>query len=280
MSRPVAAVRRALTERAGRAYVAGWRLEDALAVCRRATARGFAVTLAFWDEGLPPEAVYDEGVRAAQRLGEEELDAALAVKAPALGFRHELVAALAQECARACVPLVFDSHAHADAEPTLALAHAVAAGGIDAGCTLPARWERSEDDARRAAVRDLRIRVIKGQWREPGWPDPVAAGRAAAAAAFLGVVDAALASPLVGVATHDADLARVALVQLRALGVPAELELLLGLPRRRCLAVADELGAPVRLYVPYGAAYVPYEPADARRRTRVAWWLIRDAWHG
>ena len=69
-------------------------------------------------------------------------------------------------------------------------------------------------------------------------------------------------------------LAREALRRLRAAGTPCELELLFGLPAMPAARAADELSVPVRIYVPYGHATLPYRIADARRDARVLGWLV------
>jgi proline dehydrogenase len=55
------------------------------------------------------------------------------------------------------------------------------------------------------------------------------------------------------------------------------LEILYGLPAQRQIALARELGVAVRMYLPYGSAYLPYCLGQLRRRPRLAWWLLRDA---
>jgi proline dehydrogenase len=274
LTRSVAAVvRGTLVERAGRRYCAGQRLEDAAHICRGVVARGHAVTIAFWDRDLTPDEVLGETVRSLRLLAGERILGTVGVKAPALAFDRRRILRLAAESAESAVPLVFDSQRPEHADATLALAREVAGLRIDAGCAVPARWARSADDARRAADDGLALRVVKGQWPDGlGNADP-----SVIRAGFLDVVEAATGARRVGVATHDVPLARAALLHLRARRTACELELLLGLPRRRALRLAADLGVPVRLYVPFGAAWPPYEPAEARDSARVAWWLLRDA---
>ena len=139
------------------------------------------------------------------------------------------------------------------------------------GCTLPGRWRRSLLDADRAVKLRLNVRVVKGQWVDPDEPnlDP--------AAGFLAVIDrlAGQASH-VAVATHDPQLAGEGLRRLLAAGTSCEVELLFGLPMRRAIRVAREAGVPVRVYVPYGHAWLPYLLSQARQHPRVVWWLFQD----
>src|SRR5439155_507045 len=100
---------------------------------------------------------------------------------------------------------------------------------------------------------------------------------------FLAIVRAlAGRARCVVVATHDPALARPALECLRAAGTVCELELLFGLPVRSLLPVARAAGVPVRFYVPYGHAWLPYCLSQARQHPRILWWTMRDwllGWH-
>ena len=118
----------------------------------------------------------------------------------------------------------------------------------------------------------IRPRVVKGQWADPAEPgiDP--------RAGFLAVIDRlAGRARAVGVATHDPPLAEEALRRLARAGTPYELELLQGLPMNGVLRVARKLGAPVRIYVPFGLAWVPYALEQIHKRPYLVSWVIRDA---
>jgi proline dehydrogenase len=80
----------------------------------------------------------------------------------------------------------------------------------------------------------------------------------------------------VGVATHDPLLAAEAIRRLQAAGTPCVQELLYGLPMRTQVAQARQLKVGVRIYVPYGQAYMPYALSQIRRKPRIVWWLLRD----
>jgi len=190
----------------------------------------------------------------------------LSVKAPPLGFDPARIAAIAG----AGVPIMFDAHAPAQAGATLALVEAFPGSG----CVIPARWRRSLGDAERLRDSAALIRVVKGEWADPDG-DP-----ADADAAYRAVIGrlAGRRAP-VAVATHDPALAERALQVLLASGTPCELELLRGLPRRRCVAVARRLGVPVRIYVPFGPGWWPYAVDKALARPYLARWWLRD-WLG
>ncbi len=203
------------------------------------------------------------------------LDAYLSVKAPALGFDRGALSEVLEQARSAGIGVHFDSLAPESAGRTLVLAGEAGTRHPDVGFTVPARWRRSIADARVAAEAGLAVRVVKGQWADPAAP------RADPEPAFMAIVEElAGAHRRVAVATHDEPLARKALQELRASGTPSELELLFGLPARGPVRVGDELSVPVRFYVPYGHATLPYRVADARRDWRVLGWLSKDLWWG
>jgi proline dehydrogenase len=161
------------------------------------------------------------------------------------------------------------------AERTLALIAGAAQHQNELGITLPARWRRSLGDAEMAVELGLGVRVVKGRWPDLHMPDQDLR------AAFLAIIEQlAGRARRVAVATHDEALAREALRRLRAADTRCELELLFGLPAAAAARAADELSAPVRVYVPYGHATLPYRVPDARREIRVLGWLSQDLLRG
>jgi proline dehydrogenase len=215
---------------------------------------------------------YLAAVEAVSRSG---LDARLSIKAPALGFSPELVARLLAEARSAGVGVNFDSLSAESAERTLPLIAEAAPPPDQLGITLPARWRRSLGDAATAVELGLGVRVVKGRWPDLGAPDQ------GLRAGFLAVIERlAGRARQVAVATHDEPLARQALELLRAAGTPCELELLFGLPTAPAARAANEVSAPVRMYVPYGHATLPYSIPDARRDARILGWLSQDLLRG
>jgi proline dehydrogenase len=75
-------------------------------------------------------------------------------------------------------------------------------------------------------------------------------------------------------------LAALALGRLHAAGTPCRLELLFGLPVRRLLQLARLVGVAVRLYVPYGHAFLPYRRSQCTVRPAIASWAARDVLRG
>jgi proline dehydrogenase len=262
-----------VAQRCARSYLAGPALADARRAIDRLRGQGSACTVGYFNADTEtPRAIADAGLAALGLIASERFDGQLSVKAPALRYDAGLIGELARAAAGSGVTLIFDAHAPEDADRTFAAMESAAAAGASVGAVLPGRWWRSVADATRLRDRPVRVRIVKGQWADPS------ALEVDSSEGFLAVVDALAgrAAP-VAVATHDPVLAREALLRLRAAGTPCELELLFGLPTREPARAARALAVPLRVYVPYGTAWLPYALGQALRRPQVLFWVVRDA---
>lgn len=260
------------SERAARAYVVGPALADALRACRRLSRRGLATTICPWNRAVDaPREVADAYCAALDALATENLDCSLSMKAPALAFSRDLLDEVLERSEQAGVGLHFDSLDPGAAEPTFRLIAHATSRAPRVGCTLPARWRRSLRDADMAAEMAWNVRVVKGQWTDADEAGGDLGAR------FLSVIDRlAGRARHVAVASHDRSLSEEALKRLRSTGTPCELELLFGLPARHSLRVAAAAGVGVRVYAPYGQAWLPYQIAQASRQPCVLWWTLHD----
>jgi len=260
----------AFARRAARAYVAGPELEDAVRVCSRLFHDGIRTTLCYWNyHDDSPQFVSDSCLKAVNALS--DYDSCLSIKAPALQFRQELLLPVLDRARRRQLGIHFDSHGCDAADQTLGMTSQSLRRYRKLSLTLPGRWRRSLRDADWAAESGLRVRVVKGQWE-----DPVAPGLDLASG-FLAVVGRLAGRACqVAVASHDIPLARRALEILRAAGTSCELELLFGLRLVPGLRLAREMDVPVRVYIPYGRAWLPYCVSQAAGNPRFLWWVLRD----
>lgn len=247
-------------------------IDRARDVCEALREHGFGSTVCFWNADSDS---VDEITRACvQLLGLlRDLDSHsyLSLKLPAMRFDTGAVAVILKEAARMPRLIHFDSHAPEDADRMFAVMESGLRIHSNLGCTIPGRWRRSIADADRAVAWNLRIRVVKGQWADPDCPEmDMREG-------FLQVVDRLRGRACcVAVASHDIALARQALSRLVDAGTPCELELLHGLPKRAAVRMAQQIGVPVRFYVPQGKAWLPYLLKHARKDPRVLAWFARD----
>ncbi|WP_395393804.1 proline dehydrogenase [Novosphingobium sp. BL-8A] len=248
---------------------------DAEAAARAAHAlhkHGTAATLSYfpaWD-GEPP-AILAACEALSRALAGAVPGTCLAIKASPLHFDKGLLRAVAGPAFAAGMTVVFDALTHAQAGQTLDLVTWLAAEYGASGTALPARWRRSRGDADRLRDAPVRVRLVKGEWADPGGD----AGDSATAFLDLAHSLAGRAAP-VGVATHDPALARAALEILKTSGTPCELEQLRGLPMRRGARAAAELGVPMRLYWPFGPGWWPYAAEKLIERPYLPKWWLAD----
>ena len=266
---------RKLIERAAASYVAGAELSDAIDFARAVERDGMSSTIAYWNSlGEDPAHVYRAYHSAIDGVADAATRTYISIKAPALSMSGELTESLARHCRDRGVGLHFDSLAVEYQTGTWDLIERLLPLGATIGCTLPGRFAQSLDGAEWAVTHRLRVRVVKGQWEDPGQPIEPRAG-------FLAVIDRlAGRAAHVAVATHEPRLAEEALTRLAARGTPSELELLLGLPVDGARAVARRLNVPVRIYVPYGYAWLPYAFSAALKNVSVLRWMLKDVVRG
>lgn len=268
-------------QRASRAYVPGPRLQDAVHWARHLAPPSCDFTFGYFNADGESAAEVEQACRQSiQALAALEALPAegahrtgyCSVKVPALGYDPGALQRLALLAQAQGQRLHFDSHGPETAEPMLAALDTLRHHHARLGLTVPGRWSRSLADADWAAQHGLRVRVVKGQWPCPDRPDTDPRQ------GFLAVIDH-LAGRVseVAVATHDVDLAREAARRLAAQGTACELELLCGLPRRGVMDLARSQGLPVRLYVPFGQAWLPYALSQVLRQPRLWPRLLKDS---
>ncbi len=261
---------------AGRAYVSGDKLEDALEIARRLALEGMSSTLGYFhgQHDLPVQ-VAETTSAIVDAVAGLDPQGYVSIKAPACRYEPRLLAPILLKAKERGVLAHFDSHEIHTCDATLACAAQAVDLGAKTGITLPGRWRRSVADAALACQLGLRARVVKGEW-----PDPEAPARDRRQG-FLEVVDSlAGRAPEVAIATHDPWLARESLSRLRAAGTRCEFELLYGLPNREVLAVARAFSIPVRTYIPFGIAWRPYAMSKAADNPHMLWWVVRDFTRG
>jgi proline dehydrogenase len=265
-----------VAKHAGRSYIAGPELADAMTACRRLFSLGLGATICCWNiESDSPKRTVDASTSALSQLATEKMDCYLSIKLPSLNYDRTLLGEVLEQARQEKTLVHFDSLEHETADRTFSIIAQAARSYPHLGCTLPGRWMRSVDDARVAVDLGLHVRVVKGQWPDPEHReiDP--------REGYLNVIDRlAGRARCVAVATHDTELARKALEHLRQTGTPCSLELLYGLPMQPSLRLASELHIPVRVYVPFGHGWLPYSLTEARRNPRVFWWVLRDLIRG
>lgn len=264
-----------IIKRAGKAYIAGDTVADAVRVQQHCQSTNVGSTIGFWDtEAINERDVANEYLAALDAIATQPTGNYLSAKLPALRFKKELVDEVAQRAVAVGRRLHFDSHGPEVVDRKKEIVDDLVRrySALDVGFTLPGRWRRSLTDANWVCERGLFVRVVKGQW--PDMEDPHRDLREG----YLEVICAlAGRARAVAVATHDPWLAERAIQTLRAAGTPCELELLYGLPMNASRRLAAKLDVPIRVYIPYGEGYAPYALSHLKRNPKVLWWMLRDS---
>jgi proline dehydrogenase len=262
---------RSLVQRAARRYVAGPGSQDALSIASRVAEHGAKVTLGYLNgDHDPPRLVADACLEA---IAGAPPESRVAIKLPGLGPDTSLIDEVLAAASDRGLAVHFDALRPQDVDPILALVgerSAYRSGGEPLGCTLPGRWARSDSDAEVALELGLRVRLVKGQFEAAAGHerDPTEGFRSLVERLAGRVSQVSLASHDPGLVTESAE-------RLTEAATPCELELLYGLPTLRVLEAGSRAGLRVRIYVPFGTAYLPYR-LRGPDRLRMTARLTRD----
>src|SRR5208282_361454 len=138
----------AIAKRAGKAYIAGPELANAMSTCRRLAGLGIGGTICFWNiESDSPERIADAYTSALAILAGGEMDCYLSIKLPPLNYDWALVNEVLEQARHANALIHFDSLEHETADRTFSMIVQAARTYPHVGCTLPGRWLRSVADA-------------------------------------------------------------------------------------------------------------------------------------
>jgi proline dehydrogenase len=255
---------------AARAYVAGPEFEDASRVALGLQSKGFLVTIGYWngDEDSPRQ-VADAYLQSLAAMEGHSFDH-LSIKLPALDYSYELLEEVMAAAQRLNVRIHFDSLGPETADRTYTTLDRVASIFPGFSITIPTRWKRSSKDIEWAMERNVTMRIVKGQWPETGNTNE--------GQDFIPTVWR-LAGRVreVNIATHNPQLLADSLDCLYAGGTRANVELLYGLPTRGALVVARQFSAPVRFYIPFGYAWLPYCLSQAQKDPRIFFRMLKDS---
>lgn len=252
-------------------HVAGPNIEDAIRVCRWASGQGLHSIIAPWAKpGDSFEGMYKQFEAALKFVGESKLDGYVSVKLEAIGNDFGLFTRLVDTARHYNVRIHLDSLGPESAPLNFDFLERASAFYKDLGCTLPARWKRSVQDAERAVELELSVRIVKGQWIDPEAPKLDFKSNYLAIASKL-----AGRARHVGVATHDTRLADRALKVLASSKTHFEFEQFFSLPLNG-RQLAERYGCPYRMYVAYGYPGVPYNVRFSISRPSIIAWMLTD----
>jgi proline dehydrogenase len=257
-------------------FVAGENADDALAVTRRLLARGLMASIDFLGEHTADSERAAEVAQEYVRLLGELAGAGLAaggraevsVKPTAVGLgltdhgektARENIARIAAAARNAGTTVTVDMEDEPLVEPTLRLVRDLRGDFPDLGCVIQSYLRRSAGDCRALAVAGSRVRLCKGAYQAP---DGVGlTGRAEVDMNYARCMRLLLDGPgYPMLATHDPRLIEIAGARAQMagrIGDSFEYQMLYGIRPAEQERLAD-IGARVRIYLPYGSDWYGY----------------------
>jgi|SRR3990170_2711817 len=282
-------------------FIAGETIQDAMRALEQLNAMGIRATLDQLGENTESQAAANQStadiLAALDAIHEAELPANVSIKLSQLGLLLDPELAYANlvtilERARSHANFVrVDMEDSTLTEITLNLVQrAISAGFENVGTVIQSYLYRSAEDTRLLAQAGIRVRVVKGAYKEPAsvaFPKKMDVD-----STFDQLVETLLQAeqaigspggsadgrfpPLTAVGSHDP--ARIKFAQDKAaeLGLPkqsVEFQLLYGI-RRDLQQDLVKAGYPVRVYVPYGTHWYPYYMRRLAEHPANVWFFI------
>ncbi|MGO8787864.1 MAG: proline dehydrogenase family protein [Terriglobia bacterium] len=266
-------------------FIAGEEVEDALRVIRRLNSEGFMVTLDYLGESVREAAAAEAACQTyldlLDRLAAEKLDSHVSVKLTQLGLaideglaRRNLTR-LAESAARHHNFVRVDMEDSMFTEATLRVFCSVDAPRDVMGIAIQAYLHRTQSDVDELLKRGVRIRLVKGAYKEP--PDIAFAHKRDVDVSYQKLMEKLLASGIYhAIATHDERMIAATERFAREHVISGfEFQLLYGI-RRQLQRTLVQQGWRVRLYVPYGREWYAYFMRRLTERPANLLFLMRN----
>ncbi len=258
-----------VSRRVAKRFVAGEKLDDAVAAARALNSAGFPVSLDILGEHVLDR---DGAVRAADtyvamfdRIAAEKLDGNVSLKLTQLGLDlypevcEASVLRIAECAARHRNFVRVDMEGSAYAQRTVDLVRCVRAKTDAVGTVIQSYLFRSEQDVRDLIAAQCRIRLVKGAYKEP--PEIAFPAKADVDVNFAKLMEIMLPSGIYhAIATHDPRLIDATKKFAAAQGIGKEkfeFQMLYGIRTDLQRGLLKE-GYRVRVYVPFGTDWYPY----------------------
>ncbi len=284
-------VPKSIMRRMAARYIAGERLEDALARLDALKARGFPGIIDVLGEGITSvdeaRAVCASYKAAATAVRERGLDVYVSVKPTHLALTRdeaacrELYSELARHCAALGLFVRVEMEDAPTTDATLRVFEALRKEHANVGLVLQARLFRTPKDIEALAPGPLDVRLVKGIYLEPAEiahteAEPIRV-------AFLECLKLLIArGAKLSLATHDEGMAARALELLARERVPRErfeFQVLLGV-REPLWEQWKSAGHRVRVYVPFGPDWRAYSIRRMRKNPQIVGHVMRSMFRG
>ena len=268
-------------------FIAGEDLEDALQVIRRLNRDGFKVTLDCLGESVHEEKAAEMAcqtyLQLLDRLAAEKLDSHVSVKLTQLGLAideglaRRNLGLIAQSATQHHNFVRVDMEGSAFTESTIRVLCAVDAPRDVVGIAIQAYLRRTAGDVDELLKRGVRIRLVKGAYKEP--PDIAYAQKRDVDRSYQELTEKLLSSGVYhAIATHDERIIAATERFARSHGISPErfeFQMLYGI-RRRLQRALIQRGWRVRLYVPYGPEWYAYFMRRLAERPANLFFVVRN----
>ena len=268
-------------------FIAGEEVEDALRVVRRLNGEGFMVTLDCLGESVHEAAAAGAAcetyVQLLDRLAAENLNSHVSVKLTQMGLAideglaRRNLARLAESAARHHNFVRVDMEGSGFTDATLRVFAAVDAPREVMGIAIQSYLHRTEADVDELLKRGVRIRLVKGAYKEP--PEIAFARKRDVDTSYQQLAEKLLSSGIYhAIATHDDRIIAATQRFAREHSIAREgfeFQLLYGIRRQLQRALVQE-GWRVRLYVPYGREWYAYFMRRLAERPANLFFLVRN----
>ena len=234
-------------------------------------------------EAAAAEAACDTYLQLLDRLAAEKLDSHVSVKLTQLGLAidegltRRNLARLAESAARHHNFVRVDMEGSAFTDATLRVFCSVGAPRDVVGIAIQAYLRRTQSDVAELLQRGVRIRLVKGAYKEPA--DVAFPKKSEVDEQYKKLAEKLLSSEIYhAIATHDERLIVATESFARARGIRPEnfeFQLLYGIRRHLQRALIQQ-GWRVRLYVPYGREWYAYFMRRLAERPANLFFLMRN----
>lgn len=282
-------------------FIAGDTIDEAIQVLKQLNGQGIRATLDLLGENTESQTAAAQStadiLTALNAINTSGLPANVSIKLSQLGLLLDPELAYANLLTILKLATNLDNFVRVDMEDssltkiTLNLVgRAKSAGYTNVGTVIQSYLYRSPEDTKRLAQEGIRVRLVKGAYKEPAlvaFPK-----KADVDAAFDQLVEILLQAekgigqpggsqdgrfpPLTAVGSHDPVRIKNAQDQLAKMGLPKrsiEFQFLYGIRRDLQQNLVKD-GYPVRVYVPYGTHWYPYFMRRLAERPANIWFFI------
>ncbi len=268
-------------------YIAGEKLEDAVATIRNLNSQKIMATIDLLGENITQqeEATRDKEMwfRILDTIEREKLDSNISIKLTQLGLKLDK-----EFCAGNVREIVAYAHKYGNfvridmedstcTDDTLDILYRMRQDYDNVGVVIQAYLKRSEADIRELARQGINVRICKGIYNEP--PEIAFKDKEAIRQNYLRLLNIMFENnAYVGIATHDRFLIERALQEIQEREIAPdryEFQMLLGVGDEYRLELV-QMGHRLRVYVPFGEQWFAYSLRRMKENPQVAGYVIKN----